>query len=1118
MKPRSKPALLLMFTALTAFSSCRETPEPVPTKPSGPSQQDPVPGHECGTLPVLSSGSHCDVTLGTNKALLIRSNILAPSEVLQGGSVLLDEDGIIQCVGCNCAAENLAAGATVMVCPDAVVSPALINAHEHIGWAKLAQPATYTDERYEHRHHWRKGKASHTKIPQPGSSKADADILYGELRHFISGTVSMAGAGKADGLMRNLDENLSDTKEVGGNVYNQTFPLGDNDGNLLTSGCNYPWKDDVQDLKNECYLPHIAEGINAEAHNEFLCMSGQGSGSRDLVEPNTAIIHAVGMSAIDGEEILNNDSSVVWSPRSNVSLYGNTAPVTMYHNQGINIAMGTDWVLSGSANMVREMACADYMNKKHYGSFFKASDIWRMATENSARALKVEDKIGFLKNGYIGDIAIYALNGGASSQNVETYYQSIIDSTADEVVLVLRSGEMVFGDSDIFDAANINDCESMGDVCGSTKTICMTGAQSKYSEIKDDGAYKLFYCNNKWEAEPPCVPQRDNKDKNGKVIDFGAKVSTYDGTTSKDDSDGDGVPNSEDNCPTIFNPIRPLDKGVQADTDGDGVGDLCDPCPTEANTTECSKADPNDRDRDGVKDDVDNCLGKYNPVDASGKQPDADGDGKGDACDECPNAPNPGSALCPAMDSTIPAVQGGEVADEVRVNVSGYVSAIAANTNNSFFIQTAASFASKDAAKNQGLYVYIDKKETENVSAAGKLKVGQKVTVTATATTFHGEKELNLVEKITTTDPTETPMMPLALTIADLISETATPYEGILVTLSDVNVLTGGTSYFYIGESTAKLLVGNKIWTNSIPISTGATLTAITGVAMFAMTGDAKDSVSTIEPRGSADIAQDCSAGSTIVAMNPKAITLAAGEKAAITLSMSCPDAAQEIALTPEDACSDLITVGTASFAAGAASATAEVTAKEGKTGSCKVSYNNFETMVTVAEKVGGSVIGYKITLTKNEKGAADPSKLVEIDVHNFTEEAAADTYVVVARKIADYATWQSKVPNLPAQVSADKVIFVNLGGGTNVQFNADEDDLIRLYKNGTEVEAARHYIGKNYALRQSDGTFKTSTAPHGADGKAPSIVTGVNEPLYLYETGTGIDSGNGNYFIFYIP
>ncbi|MFP4601235.1 MAG: endonuclease I family protein, partial [Persicimonas sp.] len=37
-----------------------------------------------------------------------------------------------------------------------------------------------------------------------------------------------------------------------------------------------------------------------------------------------------------------------------------------------------------------------------------------------------------------------------------------------------------------------------------------------------------------------------------------------------DDADGDGVPDGEDNCPTVSNPD-------QIDTDGDGLGDACDP-------------------------------------------------------------------------------------------------------------------------------------------------------------------------------------------------------------------------------------------------------------------------------------------------------------------------------------------------------------------------------------------------------------------------------------------------------------------------------------------------------------------------------------------------------------
>ena len=88
------------------------------------------------------------------------------------------------------------------------------------------------------------------------------------------------------------------------------------------------------------------------------------------------------------------------------------------------------------------------------------------------------------------------------------------------------------------------------------------------------------------------------------------------------DSDGDGVDDSVDNCPTVANP-------GQANADGDTRGDACDNCPNNANNAQT------DSDADGVGNACDNCSTVANPSQAN-----ADGDTRGDACDNCPNNAN----------------------------------------------------------------------------------------------------------------------------------------------------------------------------------------------------------------------------------------------------------------------------------------------------------------------------------------------------------------------------------------------------------------------------------------------------------------------------------------------
>jgi hypothetical protein len=188
----------------------------------------------------------------------------------------------------------------------------------------------------------------------------------------------------------------------------------------------------------------------------------------------------------------------------------------------------------------------------------------------------------------------------------------------------------------------------------------------------------------------PCIGGDDKKDDTAASTE---SVLTENPEEEKGepsvDTDADGIPDINDNCPSVANPdqansddnpngdaCQDTDNDTiidssdncpdkvnkdQINSDGDALGDACDddndnddipdsvdPCPYNVDNNAC---DPNDIDGDRVANGSDNCPTRPNPKPSQDEpQEDQDGDGIGDVCDpdiDGDGVNNDGTDNCP---------------------------------------------------------------------------------------------------------------------------------------------------------------------------------------------------------------------------------------------------------------------------------------------------------------------------------------------------------------------------------------------------------------------------------------------------------------------------------------
>ena len=396
---------------------------------------------------VVEATNRCDVFHGTSDEKIIVGNLLLGADRAGRGAVLVVDDRIAA-VGEPGDVRSAAAEATVIDCGSSHVSPGLINAHEHPR-ASGGFPDPGMRPSYSHRDEWQGNAGEEPYQIQWARTEEPVHQFWIELRHLLAGTTTLAGSGAVAGLSKNASWENEPAYVYRADT--QVFPYGI--ATAAFSGLTCPHEGPAPldpglgpDFPaTDPYAPHIAEGTNCTAALE-------GRFYLDYVAANPgrryALVHGVGLDPSSIERLGGLDVTLVWSPRSNLALYGATVDVPNALEAGARVAIGTDWSYSGSYNLFEEFRCAEGVDRALWGNRLSGRDLWRMATEHAAYALGLERLTGKLKPGLAADLMVFENRSDDS-------YADLMDATALDVIATFVDGELVSGRGDAFDAARL---------------------------------------------------------------------------------------------------------------------------------------------------------------------------------------------------------------------------------------------------------------------------------------------------------------------------------------------------------------------------------------------------------------------------------------------------------------------------------------------------------------------------------------------------------------------------------------------------------------------------------------------------------------------------------------
>lgn len=320
------------------------------------------------------------------------------------------------------------------------IYPGLIDLHNHFVYNVL--PLWPVPRRYTNRGQWPRARRYAAEITLPARALASFAPTARALVRYVEVKALAGGTTTGQGIRTRVEGSISLFRGAMRNVEETNDPRLPEAGTLVPDLRASPQA--IEQFRRSlgsraAYFYHLAEGVDAAARRAFTHLR-----AHDLIQPSLVAIHALALRPGDLAALAERGAKIVWSPFSNLLLYGRTLDLHALQQAGVRFSIGCDWAPTGSKNLLQELKVARYVAAAQQAGVH-SRDLVRAVTTGAARTVGWHPHVGTLKPGALADLLVIAGVRGDP-------YDHLINATEATVRLVVVHGIPRYGDRALMQA------------------------------------------------------------------------------------------------------------------------------------------------------------------------------------------------------------------------------------------------------------------------------------------------------------------------------------------------------------------------------------------------------------------------------------------------------------------------------------------------------------------------------------------------------------------------------------------------------------------------------------------------------------------------------------------